>query len=611
MALFFVQPLYKAAESGILLTELYRSVEKWGNLYMYENKAALGYQDFQKIRDNHIFYIDKTDFIKEWWENSDMVTLITRPRRFGKTLNLSMAECFFSIRYADRSDLFEGFSIWQTEQYRKMQGTFPVIFISFAPIKTGRIDEIKAALKQIIADVYREYHFIMEAPIFHQEDREYFTALNKKMDDITIYTALNRLCSYLYQYYHKNVIVMLDEYDTPMQEAWIAGNWDEAADFFRNFFNYTFKTNKYLCRGLITGITRISKESIFSDLNNLEVVTTTSDKYAASFGFTEKETFEALCHAGLDTEQQKVKQWYDGFTFGRQGDIYNPWSIVSFLNKKGRYETYWANTSSNGLVNSLIQQGNPDIKKTMEELLQGKSFQAKIDEQIMLNQLAGNTNAVWSLLLATGYLKVLGVETVEPEDAGMMQYTLALTNLEVRILFRTMIKGWFGNNPEIPYNDFIKAMILDDVDAMNEYMNRIALCSFSNFDTAKSVSGNDAPERFYHGFVLGLMVELAGRFQITSNRESGFGRYDIMLVPVDQERDNAYIIEFKVHKPSKEKGLEETVKRALHQIEEKQYAAQLISEGMSPDRIRNYGFAFAGKTCLIGSPDTAFTEESK
>lgn len=567
---------------------------------MYENKAGLGYQDFRRMREDHIFYIDKTDFIKEWWEYSDMVTLITRPRRFGKTLNLSMAECFFSNRSANRGDLFEGLSIWQSEEYRNMQGTYPVIFLSFAPIKTGRIDEIKAALKQIVADVYREYRFIMEAQIFHQKDREDFDAVSKQMDDMTAYTALNRLCSYLYQYYHKNVIVMLDEYDTPMQEAWIAGCWDETVDFFRSFFNYTFKSNKYLCRGLITGITRISKESIFSDLNNLEVVTTTSEKYTTSFGFTEKETFEALEQAGLGAEQQKVKQWYDGFTFGSQRDMYNPWSIVSFLNKKGRYETYWANTSSNRLVNSLIQRGNSEIKKTMEALLRGNSFLANLDEQIMLNQLVGSTDAVWSLLLATGYLKVLNVRTEKPDDDGMMQYTLALTNLEVKKLFHKMIKGWFGDNAQLPYNDFIKALILDDVDSMNEFMNRIALCSFSNFDTAKGASGNDAPERFYHGFVLGLMVELTGRFRIMSNRESGFGRYDIMLVPVDQEKDNAYIIEFKVHKPAKEKGLEETVKHALNQIEEKQYAVQLISEGMRPDQIRKYGFAFAGKTCLIG-----------
>ncbi len=567
---------------------------------MYENKAGLGYQDFRRMREDHIFYIDKTDFIKEWWEYSDMVTLITRPRRFGKTLNLSMAECFFSNRSANRGDLFEGLSIWQSKEYRNMQGTYPVIFLSFAPIKTGRIDEIKAALKQIVADVYREYRFIMEAQIFHQKDREDFDAVSKQMDDMTAYTALNRLCSYLYQYYHKNVIVMLDEYDTPMQEAWIAGCWDETVDFFRSFFNYTFKSNKYLCRGLITGITRISKESIFSDLNNLEVVTTTSEKYTTSFGFTEKETFEALEQAGLGAEQQKVKQWYDGFTFGSQRDMYNPWSIVSFLNKKGRYETYWANTSSNRLVNSLIQRGNSEIKKTMEALLQGNSFLANLDEQIMLNQLVGSTDAVWSLLLATGYLKVLNVRAEKPDDDGMMQYTLALTNLEVKKLFHKMIKGWFGDNAQLPYNDFIKALILDDVDSMNEFMNRIALCSFSNFDTAKGASGNDAPERFYHGFVLGLMVELAGRFRIMSNRESGFGRYDIMLVPVDQEKDNAYIIEFKVHKPAKEKGLEETVKHALNQIEEKQYAVQLISEGMRPDQIRKYGFAFAGKTCLIG-----------
>ncbi len=364
-----------------------------------------------------------------------------------------------------------------------------------------------------------------------------------------------------------------------------------------------FKTNPYLERGLITGITRIARESIFTGMNNLDVITTTSNEYAAAFGFTEAEVYTALDDTGLGSEKERVKKWYDGFTFGKYTDIYNPWSIVSFIKKEGGYDTYWSNTSGNDLVNSLIQRGNTTIKQTMEDLLQGKSFETEIDEKIVFDQLDSSTSAVWSLLLATGYLKVLKHEIILPDEEsdeeGDTWYTLKLTNFEVKKMFRKMVKGWFKDNAIIPYNDFIKALLLNDIDSMNEFMNEIAFHTLSNFDIAKSASSKDAPERFYHGFVLGLMVDLSGRFRITSNRESGFGRYDIVLTPADREKDYAYIIEFKVHKPLKEKDLAETAANALRQIEEKHYEAQLIVEGFAPKQIRKYGFAFQGKTCLI------------
>ncbi len=557
----------------------------------------IGAQKFDTLRERNSFYIDKTGFIREWWEYGSDITLITRPRRFGKTLNMSTVECFFSNQYAGRSDLFEGLSIWEEEKYRKLQGTYPVLFLSFASVKTGEIDEIKKYVKHIITNIYSEYRDIMQSDVFNDNDRKAFASVNVKMDDVTAYTAINTLCIYLKKYYGKDVIILLDEYDTPMQESWLAGSWDMAVSFFRKFFNSTFKTNKHILRGIITGITRISKESIFSDLNNLKVVTTTSEKYAAYFGFTEEETFHALDELGLGDEKQGVKKWYNGFTFGTHTDIYNPWSIASFIESGGKYETYWADTSSNGLVNSLIQKGNAAIKETMEELIQGKSFAARIDEQIVFDQL-DNTNAVWSLLLATGYLKTAELKYIG--ERKEKQYTLALTNLEVNIMFENMVKTWFGGNTEMVYNNFIRALLIDDVESMNEFMNDIALHTFSNFDIAKSASSQDAPERFYHGFVLGLMVELTGRFKITSNRESGFGRYDIMLTPVDREHDRAYIIEFKVHKHTKEKNLEETLANAHAQIEEKRYESALIQDGFAPEQIRKYGFAFRGKECLIG-----------
>ncbi len=578
---------------------------------MNENRAGLGYQDFEEVRTQHIFYIDKTDFIREWWEYADKVTLITRPRRFGKTLNMSMTECFFSNKYKDRSDLFEGLSIWEEQspdgeyKYRKLQGTYPVIFLSFANVKATSYEDMVFKITQVITELYNENDYLLKEDLLNEKEQEYYHNIKPGMDAKLATDAIRSMAGFMQRHYNQKTVIILDEYDTPMQDAWISGYWEETVSFFSGMFNSTFKTNKYLERGLITGITRVAKESIFTGMNNLDVITTTSDKYTTAFGFTEEEVFTALDNAGLGEQKQKVKRWYDGFIFGTRTDIYNPWSIVSFINKKGKYDTYWSNTSGNGLVNQLIQKGNPDIKQIMEDLLQDKSFEAKIDEKIVFDQLNGSADAVWSLLLATGYLKVLSVKTLDSDEEGVgvegdVWYTLTITNLETKRMFRKMVSDWFGGNAEMPYNNFIKALLINDMDRMNEFMNKIALYSFSNFDIAKNASDDDAPERFYHGFVLGLMVELAGRFEITSNRESGFGRYDIMLTPKNREKDCAYIIEFKVHKPSKEKDLAQTVANAHSQIDEKLYDSKLIADGFSPEQIRKYGFAFRGKECLIG-----------
>ena len=566
----------------------------------------IGEQRFDILREGNRFYIDKTDFIREWWEDGSAVTLITRPRRFGKTLNMSMLECFFSNKYAGRGDLFEGLSIWDEKspsgdyQFRKLQGTYPVIFMSFAGIKAVSMDGLRRLFKGIITETYNGYKDIMSSSVFDDEDRAYFRSVNDNMADETAEAAVKRLGGYLERHYDKKAIILLDEYDTPMQEAWLGGYWDEAVSFFRSFFDMTFKTNPHLYRGIITGITRISKESIFSDLNNLEVVTTTSDEYAVSFGFTEDEVFRALGDTGLGREKQGVKQWYDGFTFGQHTDIYNPWSITSFIKSRGKYATYWTNTSGNGLVNSLIQRGNAEIKQTMEGLLEGRSFETVIDEQIVFSQLDGNADAVWSLLLATGYLRIISVEEMR-DSVDNPAYTLALTNLEVRRMFRNMVNGWFGKgDTKTYYNEFINALLNDNVRRMNTFMNKVALETFSSFDSGNSPSDETHPERFYHGFVLGMVVSLSDRYEVRSNRESGYGRYDVMIEPKDRAQ-KAFIFEFKVMDADDDEGtLKETLANAHKQIDEKKYETELVSRGFSPEQIRKYGFAFRGKECLIG-----------
>lgn len=505
---------------------------------------SIGKQNFVSLRENDCFYIDKTDLICKWWESKDEITLITRPRRFGKTLNMSMLNCFFSNQFTGREDLFKGLVVWKKEKYRKMQGTYPVIFLNFSAIKGSNYEDARDGIIMAINEAYSEHRYLLESNELTDGERKCFEELDyyaknpgikKQVANDTICNAVKNLANCLSRYYKKKVIILLDEYDTPMQEAYLYGYWKEFTAFIRSLFNATFKTNPYLERAMMTGITRVSKESVFSDLNNLNVVTTTSTEYETCFGFSEEEVFQALEERGMNNQKKLVKSWYDGFVFGNTHDIYNPWSITNFLDKK-QVRPYWADTSSNSMIDELIRKASTDIKEKMEELLQGKEIVVNFDEQIVFEQLDN-------------------------------------------------------------YNQFMKALLSDDIDAMNYYMNQIIMTTFSYFDV-----GQNEPERFYHGFVLGLIADQTDIYEIRSNRESGFGRYDVMMIPKMKETKKypAIIMEFKVRNIKREESLEDTVQTALTQIKEKCYDAELYDRGLKKEEIHHYGFAFEGKKVLIG-----------
>lgn len=572
---------------------------------IFMHTVGIGKQNYESLIMSDCFYVDKTYFIKQWWESQDDVTLITRPRRFGKTLNMSMLNCFFSNKYMNRADLFEKFEIWTDEKYRKLQGTYPVINLSFADVKDDNFKNAKNSIISVISDVYRTHSYLIETDEITDAEKGVFKALdaysnntniNKEISEDVICRAIKKLSFLLERYYGKKVLIFLDEYDAPLQEAYLGGYWDEMVGFMRVFFNATFKTNPYLDRAIMTGITRISKESMFSDLNNLRIVSTTSNMYETCFGFTEDEVFKALDEVGISDRKEDVKQWYDGFSFGKSKDIYNPWSITNFIDER-KLKTYWVDTSSNELAGKLIQSASPEVKKSMEKLLNGESITVDIDEQIVFNQLDYDENAIWSLFLASGYLKVENADDCEISG----KYELSLTNLEVRIMFQKLISGWFKTIRNTS-DEFVIALIKGDIKAMNYFMNKIALATFSYFDVGNKPSEYIEPERFYHGFVLGIMVGERENYIIKSNRESGFGRYDIMMVPKDIKNKKlpAIVIEFKVYDSEDEKQLKDTVRAAHRQIEEKRYDDEIIQLGIEKDRIKHYGFAFEGKKVLIG-----------
>lgn len=564
------------------------------NPYLDAN-VGLGYQNFLDFVCGKRFYVDKTHFIPEWLASDARITLITRPRRFGKSMLLSTVRTFFDPMYADHPEYFKKLQVWKDKDCRRLFGTIPVISVSFGSCKGNDFAQAMRGVTLGLYNMYIQHEYLRESPKLSEEEKaEYRRIVASFSEQRTEYVeiSIQKLCELLYKHYGKFPIILMDEYDTPLLEAYTDGYWDETINTFRQLFHTTFKENDFFYRAIITGVTRISKNSLFSDLNNLEVDTVTCDAYSDCFGFTEQEVMDAFKCQDIDTIQD-VKAMYDGFTIGRHQDIYNPWSICNYMRQR-ELIGYWVNTSSNKLVGDIIRRYPVESKYEIERLMAGEKVHKRINEGITFQYLEGDENSLWSLLLAVGYIKaeniVRSVEGIECD--------VSVTNREVMAMFKTEILGMFHNGWSA-YGRFAESLLAHKMELMNEYLQTITYTSISYFDVADGPKER-TPENFYHGLVLGLIVSLRDRYRIVSNRESGRGRYDIAMYPL-QENTDAFIMEFKVQDRKKETDLEQTAKNALQQIVDKNYEADLLAAGVPEERIYKLGFAFAGKDVLVVS----------
>lgn len=564
------------------------------NPYLDAN-VGLGYQNFLDFVCGKQFYVDKTHFIPEWLASDARITLITRPRRFGKSMLLSTVRTFFDPMYADHPEYFKKLQVWKDKDCRRLFGTIPVISVSFGSCKGNHFEQAMRGVTLGLYNMYVQHEYLRESSRLNEEEKaEYRRIVASFSEQRTEYVevSIQKLCELLYKHYGALPIILMDEYDTPLLEAYTDGYWDETINTFRQLFHTTFKENDFFYRAIITGVTRISKNSLFSDLNNLEVDTVTCDAYSDCFGFTEQEVMDAFKCQDIDTIRD-VKAMYDGFTIGRHQDIYNPWSICNYMRQR-ELIGYWVNTSSNKLVGDIIRRHPVESKYEIERLMAGEKVHKRINEGITFQYLEGDENSLWSLLLAVGYIKaeniVRSVEGIECD--------VSVTNREVMAMFKTEILGMFHNGWSA-YGRFAEALLAHKMELMNEYLQTITYTSISYFDVADGPKER-TPENFYHGLVLGLIVSLRDRYRIVSNRESGRGRYDIAMYPL-QENTDAFIMEFKVQDRKKETNLEQTAKNALQQIVDKNYEADLLAAGVPAERIYKLGFAFAGKDVLVVS----------
>ncbi len=551
------------------------------------NGIGIGISDFKflRIRDN--YYIDKTMYIKDIIDNQSGVILVTRPRRFGKTLNMSMLKYYFDCTQKDSKELFKGLKIMsQEEQYTSKLGYYPVIYITLKDVQDRNFENMLLNLKSAMIDMYQEHMYLLKSDKIYEFEKQAITdILYAREDEVSLRNSIRELSKYLYRYYEKPVMLLIDEYDVPLQNAYVEGYYEEAVKFFKIFYGTTFKDNPYLEKTVLTGVSRVAKESIFSGANNFKVFTVLDDEFSDDFGITEEEMNQVIKDFNIQDKKEDIKEWYDGYTIGHTKGIYNPWSILNYLTDR-KLMPYWVNTSSNDLI-KLVLKNSSTIKEKIERLLRDETIEVPINLETVIVGIENNEDNIWGLMLGTGYLKV--EETV---DLARGIYKVKLPNREIKELFRGIVEGWFRNKViGNDLNSILKDLITLNLKEFEKKFDVLVREMFSYMDV-----GENTAENFYHAFVLGMLVGLKDTYYVNSNRESGYGRYDIMLEPKDKN-GNSFIMEFKVLENKEEKTIEDTIKNAKKQIEEKRYEENLKERGFK--NITKMVYAFKGKEVEI------------
>ncbi len=546
----------------------------------------IGVSDFKKIIEGDYAYVDKTLLIQELIERGVEVALIPRPRRFGKTLNLSMLRYFFEKTEEDTSYLFKNLNIWKNKS-REMQGQFPVIFITLKDVKHASWQETFEALRALVAREFQRHRYLLDGEVLEPEEKaKYLRIVREEGDQVLLGNSLFQLTEWMYRYHKRKIILLIDEYDTPAQAAFVGNYYDHLISFLRNWLSGALKDNSYLEKGVLTGVLRIAKESIFSGLNNITVFSLLNQGFQDKFGLLEPEVAKLLEDYELPNRLPEIRQWYDGYRIGSCVGIYNPWSVLTCIMQQGDLAPYWVNTSDNALMKQLITEGTDDLKADIEELLRGGIIKKTIEEGIIFSDLKKNPDTVWSLLLFSGYLTI----ATTPSYGTPCQ--LRIPNQEVGGLYRSMVLNWFKESIREPkYRLLLDSLINGDIDSFSQIFKEFLISSFSVFDITQK-----EPERVYHAFVLGILVGLKDRYQVKSNRESGLGKYDVVLFPQDPS-DLGVVMEFKKAENADEATLEAAARSAIQQIEKKQYAQELLDRGIK--RILYLGFAFSGKAVHI------------
>ena len=544
---------------------------------------GIGESDFKILRIKKDYYIDKTKYIKDIIDNRSKVLLITRPRRFGKTLNMSMLRYYFDCTKKDSKELFKGLKIMeQEEKYTSKLGYYPCIYLTLKDAGLQSYELMIMQLRTLLMDIYYENRYLLEEAEMAPGERNTFNKiLLAEANEIEIINGIKMLSKIMSTYYNKPVMLFLDEYDVPLQNAYVEGYYEEGIKFFKTFYGVTFKDNPYLEKTILTGVSRVAKESIFSGANNFHVYTVLDDEFSDDFGITEKEMDKIIDDFEIQDQKEEIKKWYDGYTIGNTEGIYNPWSILNYLTDK-KLIPYWVNTSSNDLI-KLILKNSATVKEKIEQLLRDEEIEVPINLETVIVGIEKNEENIWGLLLGTGYLKV-----TEVVDLAHGIYKVKIPNYEIKFLFQNIIREWFndkviGNN----LNTILKDLVTLNLEEFEEKFKQLVIEMFSFMDV-----GENTAENFYHAFVLGMLVGLKDSYYVKSNRESGFGRYDIMLEPKDKN-GNSFVMEFKVLEDAEEKTIEDTIENAKKQIKERRYSEDLEERGYT--KITKMVFAFKGK----------------